>query len=231
MKQIIILIGFGLSVLCLHSQELQFKAPNYDSIESQIADSNSIFYYPKLLQRYNDRDTSLDLDEYRYLYFGYTFQPQYEPYWRSPYEEQLVEYYRKPQIKEKEYDEIIRLASLSLKDFPFDLRQMNFLAYVYQLKGDMKTANRLRYIFGGIIDAILSSGDGMKCETGMHVISTSHEYVILNLFQFEFTSQSLTKDFCDYMQVEKDKRNIEGLYFNITRLWNVNLNNMKNEKK
>jgi hypothetical protein len=231
MKKLFLLFGFMFSFTCAHPQELTSRAPAWDSIRIVTADSGSPFFYPRLLERYNNRDTSLTLQDFRCLYFGYTFQPGYEAYWISPYEKKLVEYYRKPEIREKDYGEIIRLIDLSVKENPFDLRQLNFLAYVWQMKGDTARAGGIRFAFSGVITAILSSGDGKTCATGFHVISPAHEYVLLNMFDFQFKSQALTEDMCDYMSVEKDERGIDGIYFNISRLWEVNTRSLEKKSK
>lgn len=206
---------------CGYSQEISFTKPDYDIIKANILDSSSIFYYPRLIQRLNEYDTTLTEDEYRFLYYGYTYQSTYKSYWQSPFEQELSKYYRKEQLEDSDYNEIIRLTSLCVAEFPFDLRQLNFMSYVYHLKGDDSTARKISYRFHGTVEAILSSGDGKTCETGFHVIAISHEYVILNLFRFQFTGQSLIGD-CDYMEVNKNDRDISGVYFNVKRLWDKN---------
>jgi hypothetical protein len=139
----------------------------------------------------------------------------------------LLKYYQSENIKEKDYDEIIELATHSINQFPFDLRQMNFLGYIYHLKGNEEMAMKVSYRFHGIIGAIMSTGDGKSCQTGFHVISVGHEYVLLNLFQFRMKSQALTGD-CDYLTLVKDQRNIDGIYFNIKKLFDKNAENYKN---
>jgi len=103
---------------------------------------------------------------------------------------------------------------------------MNFLGYIYHLKGDTEMAKKISYRFNGILGAIFSTGDGNTCETGFHVISVSHEYVILNIFQFQIKQQALTGD-CDYLELLKNDRNIDGIYFNIKKLFEKNLNNLR----
>ncbi len=209
-----------LLLLCgnVNSQEFSFQKPDYELIKAEIQDSTSIYFYPKLMSRLVIYDTTLTNEDYRHLYYGYPFQNEYEPYWISPYEEELLKYYRSETVKEKHYDRIIKLATLSVDEFPFDLRQMNYLGYVYHLKGDENMAKKVSYRLHGTIGAIMSTGDGMSCESGYHVISTSHEYALLNLFQFQLESQALTGD-CDYLEIVKDERNVEGLYFNIKKLF------------
>jgi hypothetical protein len=226
MKQILTLT-FLLIVFChVNAQQLTYQKPDYDLIKKEIQDSSSTFYYPKLMSRLTQYDTTLSADDYRHLYYGYIFQNEYKPYWTSPDEEKLVKFYRSEKINEKDYDEIIRLASHSIEVFPFDLRQMNFLGYIYHLKGDDEMANKVWFRFQGSFGAIMTSGDGKTCESGYHVISVSHEYVILNMFQFQMKQQFLTGD-CDYLELVKDERNIEGIYFNIEKLFAKNMENFK----
>jgi hypothetical protein len=221
MRCLLILLFQFVFLVKNYSQHQTFRVPDYDSIKKEISDSASIYYYPKLLSRLIKLDTTLTNEDFRHLYYGYIFQPEYQPYWRSPYENQLVRYYRNEKIEEKDYDEIIQLSFESINEFPFDLRQLNFLAYVYHMKGDDSTARKLSFRFDGTLEAILSSGDGKTCETGFHVISVAHEYIIVNYFGFHVKSQTLSGT-CDVLGLEPDERNIESLYFNIEKLMEVN---------
>lgn len=222
MKKTLVLILLTTIFTAVKSQEKTFQAPDYKKIKTEIQDSSSIYYYPGLISRLVAYDTTLTVTDYRHLYYGYVFQKEYQPYWRSPDEEKLVKFYRSANIDKKDYDKIIELASHSVSEFPFDLRQLNFMGYIYHLKGDEEMAKKVSRRFQGIFGAIMSSGDGKTCETGYHVISVSHEYVFLNLFQFNRTSQSLIGD-CDYLSFEKNSRNIDGVYFNIKKLMDKNL--------
>jgi len=218
MKKIILLFTILiLSVNASFSQENSFKKPDYDLIKKNIEDKSSNYYYPKLLERMISNDTLLDNEDYRHLYLGYVFNPKYSSFFKSSTEEKLRKYYQSEKINEKEYDEIIKLGEQSIKEFPFDLRQMNYLAYIYHLKGDEISAKNISNRFHKIILAIMSTGDGQKCETGLHVISVSHEYVILNLFKLQNISQSLVEN-CDYMAFEKGKYKVDGIYFSIEKI-------------
>ena len=218
MKKIILLFTILiLSVNASFSQENSFKKPDYDLIKKNIEDKSSNYYYPKLLERMISNDTLLDNEDYRHLYLGYVFNPKYSSFFKSSTEEKLRKYYQSEKIDEKEYDEIIKLGEQSIKEFPFDLRQMNYLAYIYHLKGDEISAKNISNRFHKIILAIMSTGDGQKCETGLHVISVSHEYVILNLFKLQNISQSLVEN-CDYMAFEKGKYKVDGIYFSIEKI-------------
>lgn len=208
------------------SQETTFKAPDYKLIKSNIEDKNSKFYYSNLLQRLSANDTLLSNEEYRHIYYGYVMHPNYNPYGETSKEEKLQKFYRSQELEKKDYTKIIDLANQSLKEFPIDLRLMSFLAYVYHLNGDDLLAKKVSNNFHGLLGAIMSSGDGLECETGFHVISVSHEYVILNMFGLENVSQSLIGN-CDYLKFEKDKYKIPGLFFNVNKLQEKNLEILK----
>jgi hypothetical protein len=220
LKTLLFSFAFYFIATISYSQEVTFKKPDYELIRKTIADTSSNFYYPKLMHRFKSNDTLLTNEECTYLYLGYTFQKDYTPDQDNPYEKKLLKYYQSENINKKDYDEIIELASKSISQFPFDLRQLNFLGYIYHLKGDEEKAQPTTWSFQKIISAIMATGDGKSCETAMHVIEVGHEYVLLNMFQFQFQGQSYG-DGCDKLNVVKDSRNIESLCFNVSRMMEV----------
>ena len=216
-KNFLFLTLFLIGINSFAQEESSFKIPDYKAIEKAIKDKKSSYYYPKLMERFVSNDTLLTNEDYQHLYLGYVFQPGYNAFWKSPDELKLREFYGKEKLEVKDYDEIIKLANHSISDFPFDLRQLNFLSYVYHLKGDDKSADMASLKFHKIINAILSTGDGKQCESGFHVILVEHEYVLLNVFEIEANSQALVGN-CDYLSFEKGKYNVDGIYFNIEKM-------------
>ncbi|TDX90273.1 uncharacterized protein DUF4919 [Chryseobacterium daecheongense] len=201
----------------LSAQESNPKAPDYQLIKKNIENKNSEFYYPKLLKKLKENDTLITKEQYQHLYFGYTFQKEYNPYKKSKNDEKLNQYYRGENITEKDVPKVIRALKEALEENPLDLRAMNYLAYMHHMSNDESMAKKISRNFHGLFEAITSSGDGMKCESAMHVISVSHEYVFLNMFQLEIISQSYNGT-CDYLQFEKDKYKVPGIYFNVSQL-------------
>jgi len=199
------------------SQQKEYEAPNYKLIQKNIENKDSEFYYPKLMDKLKANDTLITNDQYRHLYFGYTFQKEYHPYKISENEKKLIPYFQSKDLKKSDYAEIIKISNASLKEFPLNLRVMNFLAYIYHLDGNETMAKKVSHNFYGLFGAIFSSGDGRDCKTGFHVIAVSHEYVVMNILQLETASQGLSGD-CDYLSLEKDKYKLPGVYFNITKL-------------
>lgn len=223
MKKIFILVFISLLFSNIQAQEKTFQSPNYDVIKKEIQDKSSTYYYPSLMQRFENYDSTLTLEDYRHLYYGYVFQKNYEPYWRFSEDEELLEYYRKKEIKEKDYKSIIRLVNKSLEEFPFELNYLNFMCHIYKLKGDEAMVNKISKRLNGIIQVITSSGDGKTCETGFHVISVSHEYLLLNYFELTMKSQALVERKCDYLALEENRAKIDGLYFNVEKLFGMGI--------
>lgn len=202
----------------LHGQKIEFKAPDYVEIQKNIENKNSEFYYPKLLKRLKQNDTLLTSNQYRHLYFGYTFQKEYQPYKMGKKSEEVAKYYRGEGISQKDLSKGIQLFLGALDENPLDLRAMNYLAYLYHLSNDDANAEKIAGNFHGLLNAILTSGDGLTCETGFHVISVTDEYTLLNRFQMETKAQNHNGK-CDYQEFEKDKYKVSGFYFDISRFY------------
>ncbi len=230
MKFIIIVTTVLFSICLLYSQENKFEKPDYTAIKNAIEDENSSLFYPDLLKRLIDLDTTLNHNEYRHLYLGYSFQKEYQPYWRSPYETEMKNLFQKRNLDNNDFLELKRLAILSIKDNPFDLRNINMLLNMYMDSHDSINGLPLIIRFNGLINAILSTGDGKSCSTGYHVISTSHEYIILELMDFKFKSQALTQDMCDAMSIEKNDSGLNVIYFDVKRIFMAKREKIKSKE-
>ncbi len=209
---------FLLMTTLLYGQPPKGIPPNYKQIEKEITERKSDSYYPVLMERYMQRDTTLTNEDMRNLYYGYTFQKTYEPYKRNPDDQKLAALLEKDNLNASDQNEFIEMANRSLKDNPFDLRAMNMLAYFHHQRGNEAQARTIGTILNKVISAIISSGDGITCETAFHVISTSHEYELLSVFELQSQGQSLIGS-CDYLRFEKGKYKIDGLYFNVSKLF------------
>jgi hypothetical protein len=222
MKRFFYLLVFVVSGLYAAAQDWEFKAPDYDAIKKEVADKSSSYYYPALMSRFVARDTTLTPDQYRDLYYGYVFQPGYKPYWISPVDKELNVFYKSDSISPSDYDTVLKLTAQSLEDFPFSLDDMNFQAYICSMKGDKAASEKIGKCFAGIIGTIFASGDGKSDSTAFHVISVHHEYVLLHLFRFAMSSQSLIQGkygACDYLELRENEANVKGIYFNVNRLF------------
>src|ERR1700754_3390543 len=62
----------------LYAQD--FTPVDRTQVEKVVTDPNSENYYPKLLKRYQEFDSTLTLEHYRLLYYGFVFQEKYSGY-------------------------------------------------------------------------------------------------------------------------------------------------------
>ena len=139
------------------------------------------------------------------------------PYYKSPEEKLVLDYLQKEKVDENDCSSIIKLCEQAIKKYPFDLRLLNYLAYMYQKKQDNLMYEKKNFKFQKVLSTIYDSGDGKQCETAFHVTSVTHEYVLLEIFQMERDKQSLIEN-CDYLTFDKAKYGIDGLYFNVEYL-------------
>lgn len=200
----------------LFAQDYTLEAPNYSLIEKNIKDKKSDFYYPKLMARYELSDTTMTLEQKRHLYYGYTFQPKYNPYGRSESSEKLRDVINKEKLSDEDLIEIIKLSNQALKDNPLDIRSLNYRLYSFEKQEKLDDLKKNLIKLEIIVDALVSSGDGTTKEKAFFVIETSHEYDLLGMFGFRFGGQQSLIEHFDYLTVAQNDENIKGLYFDVT---------------
>jgi len=211
-------IGIASVLLALvggHAMSQEVVAPNYREIRTTIQNSKSPNYYPLLMRLYLQNDTTLTLEQYRCLYYGFTLQEDFVPYQKE--REMLFEIRRelvKTNGAKSTCSEAIKVAQSALEDDPFDLLAISTLSFSYlQLKDSMSYAlwnNKQE----ALLDAIVSSGDGDDVESAIHVINLEHEYEVLNRLGLQIESDSLCNDEVEYLKVQPNAEEIRGVYFN-----------------
>lgn len=199
-----------------NSEKLKVERPDMNRIAREVSDPSSRFYYPELMRRYERNETIMNAEDYRYLYLGYLFQEDYNPYRHSSYSNKVEEQYYKPKHTNAECDTIIKYAELSLADNPFDLRQINFLIYALREKRKTNLANIWQYRLNHLVGAIASTGTGLDEENAWYVINPQHEYYLLNLLGRVAEEQRFVEPYYDYIKVTpKGEKDPEGYYFNV----------------
>lgn len=56
------------------------NVPDYQQIKKDINKKDSEFYYPELLRRFQEADTTLSFEQLRHFYYGTATRPEYNPY-------------------------------------------------------------------------------------------------------------------------------------------------------
>lgn len=198
------------------------EIPDLARIKSDVSDPSSPYYYPKLMERYQQNETVMNLDDYRHLYYGYLFQEDFNPYRHNEASNKNESLYYKSSHTRAELDSIIAYAETALEDNPFDLSQMNFMIYALRARGKVNRANIWQYRLNHLIQAIISSGTGADADHAWYVINPRHEYDIVNFQNAVVKGQHYQEPYFDLIEVEKKdnkgKVTTDTYYFNIRNL-------------
>ena len=203
------------------SGKFEVHKVDFNHVKEVIENPNSVYFYPKLMQSFLSNDTTMSIEAYRNLYYGYTFQEDYNPFRMSVYSnvvEQL--YYKQPHSRE-ECDSIMKYAGLSLDDNIFDLDQMQYFIFALKEKKRHARAAIRQFRHDRIVAAIMSSGKGTK-EDPWVVIMPSHEYNIVNMLGYVATEHRDEGDGLEYIAVQpKEGKTTQGFYFDVKRMMEV----------
>ena len=196
--------------------------PDLDAIRTETLNPKSKFYFPALYKKYEDgvNYQKMTPEEYRYLYLGYMFQEDYDPYRKSEYAEVLEQYRDKDDRTKADNDSIIKYAEKALKDNPFDLRRMSYLVHVLKERGKNERAKIWEYRLENLLGAIKSTGTGENEDNAWFVIYPMHEYDMLTILGYEATDVEYVEPGFDYLLVEPDgskkiSNPAKGFYFNV----------------
>ena len=157
-------------------------------------------------------------EEGRHLYFGYVFQPNYEPTDTSSYNNKLATTLSRGTLTPSDYTEILEYSNALLSQDPFNLRALNakLLVLAQQNKTDeYKKVAQQRSI---VQNAIISTGDGMTDKTAFYVIKVSHEYDILPFLGYTYGGEDkiIRGNKVNYLSLGENRFGIERVYFNIS---------------
>jgi len=211
----------------IQAQSWDFTAPDYAAIEEACSDEEGDFFYPSLIRRFINADTTLSLEELRHVYYGYTFTSQYSPYGDSDYKDSIQIVLNGDSLSFTDTNNYHRLSAYcdsALQDFPFDISAMSYKLWALEnisKSGYYETLWR----HNAIVEVLISSGDGVAPETAFYVIKTSHEYYLLNVFDFDFGGQQSLIGECDKLKLAENEFDLEELYFNVSPCLN-HLNSM-----
>jgi hypothetical protein len=204
------------------AQEAELYPVKYKKIKKAISKKKSEFYYPGLFQRYLDMDTTLTVEEFRHLYYGFTFQKEYSPYGIPSLQDSLISYLSREGKYAQEYEVAARIGSELLRESPFRLRETFITAVSFEMAGNLHLSSLYFNFYQKLVDAILLSGDGLSTNTAFTVIYIQDEYELLELLGFTFGGQQyLLQGGFDMLELEKNPAGINSLYFNVQKLLDV----------
>lgn len=204
------------------AQDTDLHPVKYKKIKKAVSKKKSEFYYPALFQRYLDMDTTLTVEEFRHLYYGFTFQKEYSPYGIPSLQDSLISYLSREGKYAEEYEVAARIGGELLKESPFRLRETFITAVSFEMAGNLHMSSLYFSFYQKQLDAILMSGDGLSTKTAFSVIYVQDEYELLELLGFTFGGQQyLLQGGYDMLELENNPSGINALYFDVQRLLDV----------
>jgi len=188
---------------------------NFDEVKQLTQDSNSPYFFPKLLSRFIIADTTLTQKEFSLLYYGNSYQKSYSPYGNSDKKDEFYKFYNK-----KNYKEAIPIGEKILSENAINLKMSFKLLVCYNELGDTLMAKKFARRYFPLLRVIYHSGDGKSIETAYVVINVDDEYQLLQNEDLESTGQSLigvTDKLTINTTNQKEEPIIKELYFNVSR--------------
>lgn len=212
---------FTLLTFTLYAREAGYPAPPDDNaILAAIIDPDSPYNYSVLMTRYQAGDTTLTLEEYRHLYYGYIWQPEYKPFETIKARDNILEILAQDKAPEyQDYMEIIRNGNEVMRRDPFSPSNINFLIYAFGQVKDESNELKNFYRLNMIKRTILSSGDGMKVNTAWHVTRFEHATDIMGSMNMKYRKPIVIDRETEYYTLESRGPDGEkGYYFNYGRV-------------
>lgn len=196
------------------------KAPDNDNILKEIISNSSRYYYPGLMTRYMAGDTTLTVDDYHYLYYGYAYQDSYKPLESIPAADNIMAIFDKtPEPDSVQACAIIRSALEVMKADPFSPKNINFLTYAYGILGDTVNerinADRLKKVLA----TIENSGSGIREDSPRHVLWFSHTNDFLASKGLQPLKRTVVSRTVEYVPLMERVDNVKGYYFDFGRVY------------
>ncbi len=224
---IFIVLGYFLQNNNLNSNTI--SPIDIDSIKAQIIDEKSDFFYPKLYTKYSQNDTNISNNEYRYLYYGHSLQPYFDPRIIKT-NDSVIALRKYLYSKQIDYRRVIELSNFVLRLDPFYLDGIYLLSSSYEKTGDSIKANLFRNKYYNLINTIWTSGDGKTPETAFYVISLSDEYALIEALGLkinEHNSKKINEKMYDVVTIGPNEMGYEQIYFNIELFYDKLINRGK----
>ena len=204
------------------------KVPDNEDILNKIVDTQSPYYYSKLLLRYHVGDSTLTKEDYHYLYYGYAYQEGYKPLATNPDLDRVYDIAAgiDPQDPDPiQLAELVSAGKKALKQDPFSPKLLNLMAFAYGALGNEAEERAYFNRMNGVLDAIWESGDGLNQHSPRHILMFDHALDLMSARSLPYAKSrivSRTVEFVPFTSptvLEGKKR--KGLYFNFERIyWN-----------
>ena len=194
-----------------------FVKPDYEQIKLNIENKQSNFYYSKLWDRFQQGDSTMTLEEKRHLYYGYVYNKNYAPYSETHDYKQVNAILDKEKPTKEEWEKLVSLLNTSLSAEPFSCRYLYYQSVAYSALNKSIDADKNMNKIRSIVDALISTGDGLSKETAIHVIAVPNEYDYLFLNNLSMQSQAFVNGCYDVLYLQQNEDGLEEMWFDVSQ--------------
>lgn len=205
--------------------DIKIMGIDFKTIEDLVNDKESVYYYPNLVEKYNQLDSSLYQIDYVMLYYGYPFQNGYSPFEDMRIEDSLRMLNQQFKFAEAEALSKKFLAKKSISFFANIERG----ACLYALSDSVSSVTFLEK-YNRLFTAIESVGVGNSYEDPIVLISPMDAEVFLRRYQLkvlERKAEEKNKHKYLYFKVKSPEEKEFPIYFDVTIPFAL----IKNKKK
>lgn len=210
------------SFLTLFS-ESKYEPLDLERVEAAIAVPSSPYFYPTLVEKYNKNDSTLTLEDYRYLYYGYAFSSNYEPYKSSPYADSVANVILADRriITAASSPKLIYYIGKILEKEPFNIEFLNMMSYVNGKMGDETSARIYSNKLNMVLQAVFSSGTGVVKENPWYILYRSDVMSIMSILGVEVSKRAYITKSVEYYRLTEKLGDIKAFYFDFSLILRV----------
>ena len=221
-----------LSLLILCSTLQAQVAPNNEQILRATIDSSSKYYYPSIHYRYMLGDTTLTIDDYYYLYYGYAYQDSYNPLEAIPAETAILAVLeRSVDLDSIGAENLLKQCKEVMKADPFSPKNINFMTYAYTVLGDEVNAKISADRFNKVIKTIENSGTGLREKNPFHLLWASHAVDFVASKDLLVGKRRIMSRTVEHVALLEKFGDIKGYYFDFGRMYWKRPDNVEPKKK
>lgn len=192
-------------------------APDYAAIEQHITNPDSEFYYPALLQRYQNADPTLSAEALQHLYYGSIYIQR--PVSTEQAMEALKEFnavVSQPSPTRADLEAALGYTDVLIKFKPYSILLKQYRVFCLKELGRIDEALKERAQYEMIAETILASGTGISAENSIHVTDVDNESEIIELLRYKANGMpQTTATETDYIPVANNVYGVKGIYFYI----------------
>lgn len=185
---------------------------DFNTIEKNVQDSTSVYYYEKLKYKFAYLPQSLDSIELKHLYYGKSAARQQE----APAKKYSGNFF--PLYNQKKFKEAIPEGEALLKISPIDMEILGLLMQCYTYADPENKMLSLRGLqFKKLVDTVLENASGEETHKMYTVIDVADEYIIaaiqnINLQQFRRKTETTSKGIIDHWKSGKKRISFHVIY-------------------